>query len=126
MLQNALNKYAKDCAPEDVVALMDTTLLHSGKDGYLLSTTHFYDNYENLQLPLAKLQRVEITGKKKNYLLLTCADGTTVEIFGTVYTDYLYRALNAVIAAVQGHAPAMEDILCAKGLSRPANAAYRW
>lgn len=110
VLQNALNKYAKDCAPEDVVALMDTTLLHSGKDGYLLSTTHFYDNYENLQLPLAKLQRVEITGKKKNYLLLTCADGTTVEIFGTVYTDYLYRALNAVIAAVQGHAPAMEDI----------------
>ena len=114
VLQNALNKYAKDCAPEDVVALMDTTFLNSGKDGYLLSTTHFYSNMEKAKLPLAQLRQVELTGKKKDHILLTCADGTATEVFGTIYTQYLYKAMRAVIAAVQQTAPAVEDVTAPK------------
>ena len=114
VLQNALNKYAKDCVPEDVVALMDTTFLNSGKDGYLLSTTHFYSNLEKAKLPLAQLRQVELTGKKKDHILLTCADGTATEVFGTIYTQYLYKAMNAVIAAVQQDAPAVEDVTAPK------------
>jgi|GEM_PF-4236059 len=114
VLQNALNKFARDCAPEDVVALMDTTFLNSGKDGYLLSTTHFYSNMEKAKLPLAQLRQVELTGKKKDHILLTCADGTATEVFGTVYTQYLYKAMNAVIAAVQQDAPAVEDVTAPK------------
>ena len=114
VLQNALNKFAKDCAPEDVVALMDTTFLNSGKDGYLLSTTHFYSNMEKAKLPLAQLRQVELTGKKKDHILLTCADGTATEVFGTIYTQYLYKVMRAVIAAVQQDAPAVEDVTAPK------------
>ena len=114
VLQNALNKFAKDCAPEDVVALMDTTFFNSGKDGYLLSTTHFYSNMEKAKLPLAQLRQVELTGKKQDHILLTCADGTATEVFGTIYTQYLYKAMNAVIAAMQQDAPAVEDVTAPK------------
>lgn len=114
VLQTALGKFARDCAPEDVVAFMDTTFFHSGKDGYLLSTTHFYSNLEKAKLPLAELRQVELTGKKKDHILLTCADGTATEVFGTVYAQYLYKAMSAVIATVQENVSAELDVTAPK------------
>jgi|GEM_PF-2032550 len=41
-LSNALSGFAKECRPENAVALMDTTLTGSGKNGYLISTDGIY------------------------------------------------------------------------------------
>ncbi|MCI6639900.1 MAG: hypothetical protein MSH10_03780 [Pygmaiobacter massiliensis] len=42
MMENVLKAYGHGCAAGDVIALMDTPPLHSGKDGYLLSKGALY------------------------------------------------------------------------------------
>ena len=41
-MEKVLKAYGHDCAAGDVIALMDTPPLHSGKDGYLLSKGALY------------------------------------------------------------------------------------
>lgn len=42
VMEKVLKAYGHGCAAGDVIALMDTPPLHSGKDGYLLSKGALY------------------------------------------------------------------------------------
>lgn len=41
-IRNAIQSYAPKVSPADIVALLDDTLLHSGKEGFLITCSNLY------------------------------------------------------------------------------------
>ena len=95
-VNGALNSYAKGCHYEDVIALMDTTLFHGGKEGFLLTKDKLYgDTFKRDPISLEGLTKV--APAKKNHLLLTYADGSSCDAFFTIFAPYIMNLLQALI-----------------------------
>lgn len=80
VLENALKAYGQGCAAKDVAALMDTTLLHSGKDGYFLSKGALYGKGWETPAPLNGLCGAALCSDKPGCLRLDYQDGTAMEL----------------------------------------------
>lgn len=97
VLENALKAYGQGCTAEDVVALMDTTLLHSGKDGYLLSRDALYGKGWETPAPLHGLCGAALCSDKPGCLRLNYQEGTALERCASSYASYLCDVLNALV-----------------------------
>lgn len=97
VIENVLKAYGHGCAAEDVVALMDTTLLHSGKDGYLLSKDALYGKGWETPAPLHGLCGAALCSDKPGCLRLDYQDGTALELSASSYASYLCDVLNALV-----------------------------
>ena len=97
VLENALKAYGHGCTAEDVVALMDTTLLHSGKDGYLLSRDALCGKNWEKPAPLNRLCGAALCSDKPGCLRLSYQDGTALEQCAPSYASYLCDMLNALV-----------------------------
>lgn len=100
VMENSLKAYGHGCAAEDVVALMDTTLLHSGKDGYLLSKDALYGKDWEKPAPLHGLCGAALCSEKPGCLRLNYQDGSALERYAPSYASYLCDVLNALVKYV--------------------------
>ena len=105
-VRNAIKAYANGCDPEDVVALLDTTLFDSGKKGFLLSTKALYNPELSLctlpdgdvkEVPLEGIRRVSVLDGKIKYLSVRYKDGSRRDIFVNVaYWEMVKNFLTAL------------------------------
>ena len=88
-IQGAISAYAAGVKEEDVLAMMDTTLRHNGKEGYLLTKDTLYmDSWLVKTYPIAVNQVAEVQkGTKESYLTLGFLDGSQEICFFSIYSD---------------------------------------
>lgn len=93
-LDNAVSAIAKNkIVQSDIVALMDDTVRGNGKSGFIITADHFYSGgtgilSTNFDFELSGLVKVEISNK--DHLILTYANGRTIDYFFSIYTNYYY------------------------------------
>lgn len=107
VIENALRRYAFGCPRSDVLAIYDTTIFGSGKQGFLVSATHIYtDEYDDGQkckyarfeaVPIEGLAGVELYREK--YLRLRYTDGKEMLFYATVYAKYVQCFLSEIVGA---------------------------
>ncbi len=94
--KNAVKAYAPDCGRLNVVGLMDTTLLKSGSDGYLLDYHAMYGKSFRQPIPLEGLKSASVKTDDPGRILLYFEDGQVREEDGRRYSSYLCAVLNAI------------------------------
>lgn len=101
ILNNAIRSFAKECAKEDVVALLDVSAFRSGKNGYLLTEDALYsDHFIKNELPGKALRFEEITAVhmgKKSHLCLTMKDGMQKEVYTGIFAEDLAPFLQKIL-----------------------------
>ena len=80
----------------NVVSLMDTTLLKSGRDGYLLGYHAMYGKSFSQPVPLMGLKSASVKTDDPGRMLLRYEDGQVREEDGRRYSAYLCAVLNAI------------------------------
>ena len=95
-IQGAIQQYAKDVQPEDVLMLMDTTLFSSGKEGFLLTPERLYASFFRQKpqyLELRKLARAELSSTAKDKVICTDRNGSSTVYFASIYAPYIASVL---------------------------------
>ena len=94
-ITNALKIIAPGIKEADVVALMDTTLFNSGKEGFLLTTTHMYIKcMGNATIDLNRLSKLN---RKDSYLTVTYPDGKSESIYVSIFDQDLFNILKLIM-----------------------------
>lgn len=88
-IEMAIDQYARIVKPEEVVALLDTTLVKSGKSGFLLTDRYLYSSNEKEEAPveLMYLKSVSIREDNNSYCVLEYEDGRKREVYVSVFLD---------------------------------------
>ena len=88
------------CAPLDIVGFMDTTLLHSGNSGYLLTnkaliyTEHFNWKFKRV-LPIHQIASAKQTSPER--IAITFRNGKTFDYFFNIYTKEFMAFFDALL-----------------------------
>lgn len=98
-ITNALARFAPGVRERDLVALMDTTLFESGKDGYLLTETHMYG--KSLEGKTIDLNRMCKLNRKDSYLTVTYPDGKADTLFVSIFHQDLFNLLKMIMEESQ-------------------------
>ena len=94
-LTNALKVIAPGVKEADVVALMDTTLFNSGKEGFLLTETHMYIKcMGNGSIDLNRLSKLN---RKDSYLTVSYPDGKSESIYVSIFDQDLFNILKLIM-----------------------------
>lgn len=103
-VSQAIEKYAKIVKPEEVVALMDTTVFRSGKTGFLFTERYLYgDRYKDEgPIELMFLDKAEVRPENNSCCVLTYEDGRTREVDVSVFLDVV-DVLNMMIRQRKQH-----------------------
>lgn len=103
-VSQAIEKYAKIVKPEEVVALMDTTVFRSGKTGFLFTERYLYgDRYKDEgPIELMFLEKAEVRPENNSCCVLTYEDGRTREVDVSVFLDVV-DVLNMMIGQRKQH-----------------------
>lgn len=102
-IRGAIQQYAKDVRPEDVLLLMDTTLFSSGKEGFLLTSERLYASFFRQKpqyLELKQLKRAELAPGAKDKVACTDGNGNTRVYYASIYAPYIASVLTAVIGVL--------------------------
>lgn len=92
----AIQKYAKSCTPSQVVAIMDTTLFSSGKEGFLFTETHFYNSFAaKTPVQLDNVTGVKLAGK--DHVEFTYKGGKKETLFTSIYAPYIHDIFDAIL-----------------------------
>ena len=85
----AIERYARGVKPEEVVALMDTSVFRSGKTGFLLTERYLYsDKYkEEGAVSLMFLKSVSVRQENNSCCVLTFKDDSTRDVDISVFLD---------------------------------------
>lgn len=94
-LANALKTIAPGVEESDVVALMDTTLFNSGKEGFLLTTTHMY--IKCMGKGSIDLNRLSRLNRKDSYLTVSYPDGKSETIYVSIFDQDLFNILKLIM-----------------------------
>lgn len=95
-VKNAVKTYASDCGRLNVIGLMDTTLLKSGKDGYLMGYHAMYGKSFKQPVPLNGLKSASVKTDDPSRILMRYQDGRVQEEDGRRYSPYLCAVLNNI------------------------------
>lgn len=95
-ITNALKLIAPGVRGEDMVALMDTTLFNSGKEGFLLTKTHMY--IKCMGSASIDLNRLSKLNRKDSYLNVTYPDGKSESIYVSIFDQDLFNILKLIMA----------------------------
>lgn len=97
-IQGALKSYAKGCAREEIAAIMDATLFHGGKDGFILTEEKLYGyTFPKNPLSLNDLVHAQTVPDKKDHLLLTYRDGSSSSTYFTIFAPYILILLQNIL-----------------------------
>lgn len=115
VIANAIKSYATDCRVEDVVGIMDTTILGSGKTGFLISKKALYGSnfdlspidYRNKtkKVPLDGIRSVTTVPNRPSFISVEYRDGKKFTVYGGIYKDAIIKFLNGVIKALGPQTP---------------------
>lgn len=96
-ISNALKEYAEGVNPNDVIAMFDTTIMNSGKEGWLLTKTSLYDSSKNHLSPIkfCELKSVEMT--EYNCLVMEFKNGMIRKYNYSIYAKLFYEFLNKLL-----------------------------
>lgn len=94
-IQGAIQTYAPDVRPEEIVCLWDTTFGDNGREGMLVAKGRLY--YDKLipgdYIELAKLKEVALD---KSHVVITERDGYRRSIFFSIFAPGMYAFLKAI------------------------------
>lgn len=109
-ISQAIEKYAKIVKPEEVVALMDTTVFRSGKTGFLFTERYLYgDRYKDEgPVELMFLESASVRPENNSCCVLTYEDGRTREVDVSVFLDVV-DVLNMMIGQRKAHEESEEE-----------------
>lgn len=108
-ITNAIKRFAPGIKESDVVAVMDTTLFDSGKDGYLLTETHMYG--KSLEGKTIDLNRMSKLNRKDSYLTVTYPDGKADRLFVSIFDQDLFNLLKMIMDESAKLINAQQDLL---------------
>ena len=114
VLANALAGFARGCPAGEVVALYDTTILSSGKTGFLVSTTAIYHDSFDFLLKKGGSKRLALDGlvglepdQELDFYQAVYADGSRQRLYlGKVYQNAVLPLLRVLLGAEPAAAPA--------------------
>lgn len=88
-IDTAIEQYARIVKPEEVVAILDTTVVKSGKSGFLLTDRYLYSSNEKEGAPveLMYLKSVSVREENNSYCILEYEDGRKRELYVSVFLD---------------------------------------
>lgn len=88
-IDTAIEQYARIVKPEEVVAILDTTVVKSGKSGFLLTDGYLYSSNEKEGAPveLMYLKSVSVREENNSYCILEYEDGRKRELYVSVFLD---------------------------------------
>ena len=88
-IDTAIEQYARIVKPEEVVAILDTTVVKSGKSGFLLTDRYLYSSNEKEGAPveLMYLKSVSVREENNSYCILEYDDGRKRELYVSVFLD---------------------------------------
>lgn len=116
-LANALNGFARGCAPDEVIVLVDTSVFGSGKTGVVFAADRLYaspdeffvgrDKKSRLPMPLyyRELQGAEQSRVEREALVLTYRDGHRVPMNTGIYTVFYDRAISGILRLLRQRYP---------------------
>ncbi|MBR5265627.1 MAG: hypothetical protein IKV63_03335, partial [Clostridia bacterium] len=81
-----------------IVAIMDTTLFGSCKEGYLLTSAAFY-SYKDDPIRFNDIEKAEKSPKNNYDSIFVMKDGTEKIVFTSIYRDYINEVINKIVKA---------------------------
>ena len=100
-IKNAMKHIVKSAmvSESDIVAMMDTTLFRSCKDGYVFTNNALYSDYMKQPLMLNEIVKAENSTKTTYDSIITLKNGEKLTVFTSAYTDYINKLLNKIASA---------------------------
>lgn len=93
-----------------MIAVMDTALFKSGKEGYVIDENGIYSGKLMLEnsaigkpisfIAFNELEKVEVDSSNKSHCILTYTNGDTKIAYNTIYNEYIVRILNNICKAL--------------------------
>ena len=103
--KNASEGYSYDCGLFHIVAIMDTALLKSGKEGYALGCHALYGTGFQEPISLHGLKQATVRADAPGRISVLYEDGTAREENGRRYAVYLCGVLNDIAQNLAECAP---------------------
>ena len=94
-VKKAAKKLGHKCDPEDVVAILDTSIFRTCKEGFVLTLDTLSGSFFKEVIHHRDLMSVECSDN--NELVLVYKDGRTEKIWGNIYANYLVEVLKSVV-----------------------------
>ena len=128
VLANALAGFARGCPAGEAVALYDTTILSSGKTGFLVSTTAIYHDSFDFLLKKGGSKRLALDGlvglepdQELDFYQAVYADGSRQRLYlGKVYQNAVLPLLRVLLGAEPAAAPAPQPATEKPAAEKPA------
>ena len=100
-IKNAMKHIVKSAmvSEADIVAMMDTTLFRSCKDGYVFTNNALYSDYMKQPLMLNEIVKAENSTKTTYDSIITLKNGEKLTVFTSAYRDYINKLLNKIAGA---------------------------
>ena len=100
-IKNAMKHIVKSAmvSESDIVAMMDTTLFRSCKDGYVFTNNALYSDHMKQPLMLNEIVKAENSTKTTYDSIITLKNGEKVTVFTSAYRDYINKLLNKIAGA---------------------------
>lgn len=100
-IKNAMKHIVKSAmvSESDIVAMMDTTLFRSCKDGYVFTNNALYSDYMKQPLMLNEIVKAENSTKTTYDSIITLKNGEKLTVFTSAYRDYINKLLNKIAGA---------------------------
>ena len=100
-IENAQKRIIKSSfvLESNIVAMLDTTLFGSCKEGYVLTTAAFYSYRTDDVIRLNDIAKAENSTKTTYDSIITLKSGEKVKLFTSVYRDYINEILNKIAGA---------------------------
>ena len=130
VLANALAGFARGCPAGEAVALYDTTILSSGKTGFLVSTTAIYHDSFDFLLKKGGSKRLALDGlvglepdQELDFYQAVYADGSRQRLYlGKVYQNAVLPLLRVLLGAEPAGTPAPQPAAEKPAAEKPAGA----
>ena len=116
-VRNAIKKYARECKPEEVAAILDVSVFKNGKMSFLLTTDKLYGCIFHLSVPFPETDFIPLTGLRRVGMALDFQDRLSKKMYNKKflytldqndsvigyeclgYQDYLAAVLSEIIKA---------------------------
>lgn len=100
-IENAQKRIIKSSfvLESNIVAMLDTTLFGSCKEGYVLTTAAFYSYRTDDVIRLNDIAKAENSTKTTYDSIITLKNGEKLTVFTSAYRDYINKLLNKIAGA---------------------------
>lgn len=93
-VKKAAKKLGHKCNPEEVVAILDTSIFRTCSEGFVLTTTTLSGSFFK---EIISHRELENAIHSENQLVLKYKDGREETIWANIYANYLVEVLKAVM-----------------------------